>query len=96
MVGVSDYLRGLTSSGTAYPITVNAEVKFISRREYQDGTGGVSTLSRGPVVLQDKIAGNPVMLQIFPSQSLQLSASSGLLSSQNLSHAQSQQILSQY
>ena len=96
VIAASDYMRGLASPGVAYPITLNAEVKFASRREYIDGTGGVSSLSVGTPVFQDKIAGVPVMLQIFPQQRLQLSASSGLLSSQNLSHAQAQQILSQY
>ena len=96
LLNASDYARGLASSGSAYPVTLNARVKFISRREYIGGSGAVSSLSRGACVQQDKIAGQPVMLQIFPQQSLQLSASSGLLSSQNLSHAQAQQILSQY
>lgn len=95
-IQASDYLRGISSPGVSYPITINAQVKFISRREYIDGTGGVSANSRGTPVFQDKIAGAPVMLQFFPQQSLQLSASSGLLSSQNLSHASAQQILSQY
>ena len=96
LLGADSYLRGLTSSGTAYPITINAEVKFVSRRVYIDGTGAVAVQGIGPAVLQDKIAGVPVMLQIFPQQSFQISASSALLSSQNLSHAQAQQILSQY
>ena len=95
-IQASDYLRGIASPGTSYPITINATVKFISRRVYIDGTGGFSANSRGTPVFQDKIAGAPVMLQMFPQQSLQLSASSGLLSSQNLSHASAQQILSQY
>jgi len=45
-------------------------------------------------VLRDVIQGTPVMCQIYDGGSLSLTASSGVLSSQNLGHAQAMDILS--
>ena len=72
---------------------LNAKVKFSSRRQYVDGHA-VSGESKQIGVLRDAIQGTPVMLQIYDGGSLALTASSGVLSSQNLGHAQAMDILS--
>mgnify|MGYP003710630059 CR=1 FL=1 len=93
LLGADSFIRGLASPGSSFPISINATVKFSSRREYVDGHACAS--QSGMVgVLRDVIQGEPVMLQIYPQGSLALTASSGILSSQNLGHAQSLDILS--
>ena len=94
LLGVNDYMRGLASSGESYPVTISASVEFQSCRQYIDGHGAAAHASIGTACFQDKIAGKPVMVQIFDSSSLSVSSSSALLSAQNLSHTQSTEILS--
>ena len=93
MIGVDQYARGLCTSGSAFPITLEAEVEFISARQFITGEGACAQQTVGEAVFQDVIQGTPVMCQIFPNSSLQVSSSAALLSSQNLSHSQAQDIL---
>ena len=93
LLGADSFIRGLASPGSSFPISINATVRFSSRREYVDGHACASQENRLGV-LRDVIQGTPVMLQIYPQGSLALTASSGILSSQNLGHAQSLDILS--
>jgi hypothetical protein len=93
MVGVDQYCRGLCTEGEAFPITIQATVVFESARQFISGEAACGQVGRGAAVQRDVIRGNPVMVQIFPNSSLQVSPSAALLSSQNLSHSQAMQIL---
>ena len=93
LLGCDSFIRGLASDKSAFPVSINAKVRFSSRREYIDGHACGSE-SKQIGVLRDVIQGTPVMLQIYPGGSLALTASSGVLSSQNLGHAQSMEIIS--
>ena len=71
-------------------------MRFAAEREYIAGMGACSKTAnkRGGVAVQrDVIYGKPIMLQIFDKSALSLSPSSGLLSSQNLSHSSAMDIL---
>lgn len=93
MVGVDQYARGLATNGSAFPISYKATVVFECARQFITGEGACSIGARGPSVQRDMIHGEPVMVQVFSNSSLQISPSASLLSSQNLSHSQSQEIL---
>ena len=95
MVGVDQYARGLCTSGEAFPITLRAKIKFESARQFITGEGACGVSACGEAVQQDPllIVSQPVMVQIFPNSSLQVSPSAALLSSQNLSHSQAMEIL---
>jgi len=91
LLGADSFIRGLTTDGVAYPLNINASVKFACQRQYIDGTaacGYNAAASVGGVAIQqDIIHGKPVMLQIYPKSRMTVSPSSALLSSQNMSHA---------
>ena len=92
----SDYARGLGSEGSSMPVVFNAKCRFENRRQFIDGTGAASTAAGGNGLIRDVfMSGNPLMLAIFPRMYLLISPSSGLISSQNISHASAQQVLSQ-
>ena len=95
LVGVDQYARGLCTSGEAFPITIRAKVVFESARQLISGEGACGVFSCGAAVQQDPLltCSQPVMVQIFPNSSLQVSPSAALLSSQNLSHSQASEIL---
>jgi hypothetical protein len=93
LLGADSFIRGLATTGSSFPISLNAKVKFASRRQYVDGHAYTGE-SYQPGVLRDVIQGTPVMCQIYDGGSLALTASSGVLSSQNLGHAQAMEILS--
>jgi hypothetical protein len=88
------WLRGISSPNTSFPLTLSAKARFESRREYVDGHSSAAVKGRFPAIQQDCIFGEPVMLMIYTGGSLQISPSSALLTSANLSHAQSLDILS--
>lgn len=97
VLGADSFIRGLATPGSSFPISINAKVEFASRRQYVDGHAFASEGGGGGAqlaVLRDCIQGTPVMLECFPSGSLSLTASSGILSSQNLGHSQAQDIVS--
>ena len=94
MLGCEEFAKGISSSGTAFPCTFKVKCQFENHRNYIDGYGCVGVLSTGLGACQDVIGGRPVLGFIFPQQSLQLSASSALLSSQNISHSSAMELLS--
>ena len=88
-----EFARGLSTDGCSYPIQLTARVKYANRRAFVDGTGASANQGAGPAVVQDIIGGNPVMIQVFPRQSLQIAPSSSVLSSQNISHSSAMELL---
>ena len=94
-LGADSFIRGLASDGSAYPITLSCKLEFTSRRQYIDGHAACDEGAGSRIaVLRDVIQGTPIMAQLYPRGSLSLTASSGILSSQNLGHAQAQDIIS--
>jgi hypothetical protein len=92
---VSDFARSLSSDGTSYPCSFSAKVRFCNKAQHVFGRGCTgATAGNGIYPQQDAIAGTPLMIGLFPRQSLTLSPSSGILSSQNISHSSSEEILS--
>ena len=92
---VSDFARSLSSDGTSYPCSFSAKVRFVNKAQHIFGRGaGGSCDGNGIYPLQDAIFGTPLMIGLFPRQSLTLSPSSGILASQNISHSSSEEILS--
>ena len=92
---VSDFARSLSSDGTSYPCSFSARVRFVNKAQHIFGRGaGGSCVGNGIYPLQDAIWGTPLMIGLFPRQSLTLSPSSGILSSQNISHSSAEEILS--
>jgi hypothetical protein len=91
LLGADSFIRGLTTDGVAYPLNINASVKFACQRQYIDGTAAcgynANASGGGVAIQQDIIHGKPVMLQIYPKSRMTVSPSSALLSSQNMSHA---------
>jgi hypothetical protein len=91
LLGADSFIRGLTTDGVAYPLSINCTVKFASQRQYIDGTAAVglsvAAANKGIAIQQDVIQGQPVMLQIYPKSRMTISPSSALLASQNMSHA---------
>ena len=81
-----DWLRGLTTTNCAFPIQINARCRFENKREFIDGAAASSSASLTPV-LHDIIAGEPVMVMLYPNTSLTLTASSGAASAANFSHS---------
>ena len=98
LLGADSYIRGLTTDGCAYPLNINAKVRFVNQRQYFDGTAAVgvsaAALLEGVAIQQDLIYAKPLMLQIYPKSSLSVSPSSAILSSQNLSHASGMDLIS--
>ena len=96
ILSASDFLRGLTSDGTSFPVQYSVKIKFASEREYIAGSGCVGSLagSTGFGVQRDIIVGSPVMLEIFNKVEMRLSPSSGVISSQNLAHSTAMELIS--
>jgi hypothetical protein len=92
-LGVEEFAKGISSSGTAFPCTIKVRAQFENFRNYIDGFGCVGQNSVGLAACQDVISGRPVLGFIFPQQSVQISASSALLSAMNISHSSAMEIL---
>jgi hypothetical protein len=92
---VSEFAKGISSSGTAFPCSFNIRCRFENFRQFTDGYGcaGFGQRSCGLGSAQDVIMGRPVFGMIYPQQALQLNSSSGLLSSQNISHSSAVEML---
>ena len=97
LLGAQDFVRGLTSPNTAYPIQYTARIQFGNERCYLDGNAATAigagqddTELFGAIIHKDYIAGRPVMLEIFDKVSLKLSPGAGLVTSQNSSHSAAQ------
>ena len=92
---VSDYARSLSSDGTSFPCSFSAKVRFSNKAQHIFGRGvSGSSTGNGICPQQDAIWGTPLMIGLFPKQSLTLSPSSGVLSSMNISHSSAEEILS--
>ena len=92
---VSDFARSLSSDGTSYPCSFAAKVRYVNKAQHIFGRGaGGSCVGNGIYPSQDAIWGTPLMIGIFPRQSLTLSPSSGILASMNISHSSGEEILS--
>ena len=94
-LGSDAILRGLCSPGSAFPLVINAQVQFGSEREFCDGHAACSqSETYGFAVQRDPCFGRPVMVCQYGQNSLSLSPSSGILSSQNMSHSSAMSLLS--
>ena len=94
-LGADSFIKGLTTIGVAFPLVINATVEWGSEREFISGDGCCSQdLSAGMAVQRDCIFGRPLMICQYNSNSLSISPSSSVLSSQNMSHASGMQLLS--
>ena len=89
LLSSSDFIRGLTTNGTSFPVQYSVKIRFASEREYISGAAAVghAATSTGFAVLRDCIHGEPVMLEIFDKAEIRLSPSSGIASSMNISHS---------
>ena len=94
LLGASEFAKGISSPGTSFPCTFNVKARFENHRNYLDGHACSFDFGAGLGTCRDIISGRPVMGMIYPQQSLQISASSALLSSQNISHASGMELLS--
>ena len=88
------WLRGIATPNSSFPLTFYVKARFESRCEYVDGHSAVAINSRFPAVQQDLIAGTPCLAMIFTGGSLQISPSSALLTSANISHSAALDVLS--
>jgi hypothetical protein len=91
LLGADSFIRGLCSDGSQYPLNIQAKVRFANERQYLDGTAAAGNTNgasaKGIAIQQDIIVAKPIMLAIYPKSALNVSPSSAILSSQNLSHA---------
>ena len=94
LLGVAEFAKGISTSGCAFPCTFKVKARFENFRNYVDGYSCASTTGNTLAACQDLIYGRPVLGMIFPQQSLQINASSALLSSQNISHSSAIELLS--
>ena len=93
-LGASEWAKGISSPGCAFPATFNVKARFENHRNYVDGHACAFDKGCGLGSCRDIISGRPVLGMLYPQQSLQVSASSALLSSQNISHASAMELLS--
>jgi hypothetical protein len=94
LIHASQYLRALTTPCTAFPIQLNIRARFENRREFICGGASQAPGCSGHVVCQDVMQGEPVLVLIYPSSSLTVTASSAASSTANFSHASALDILS--
>ena len=94
LLGASEYCKGLSTPGAAFPCTFTVKARFENHRNYVDGFACGFDFGVGLGSCRDIISGRPVLGFIYNQQSLQISASSALLSSQNISHASGMELLS--
>jgi hypothetical protein len=91
----SDYLAGLGASfGTAFPITISAEVVFQNRSAFVTGLKYSDVRSPGPILFMEPIHARGIMCGVFDRQIAQLSSASGVLSAQNYTSTTAQALLS--
>ena len=83
----------LLTIGSAFPMQITAKIKYACEREWIEGGSAAARERNGLAVQRDVIAGRPICCCIYDKASLSISPSSGILSSQNLSHAQSMDLI---
>jgi hypothetical protein len=93
LLHISDYIRGLSTENTAFPIQLDAQVKWICYRDFADGFCAASEDMRGPAFMKDVIQGTPILAQIFTGGAMQITSSSAVTSTANLSHSSATDIL---
>ena len=89
-----DWLRGLTTTNTAFPIQINATCRFENRREFIDGAAASTEAGLTPVLHDVPFGGEPVMVALYPNTSLTITASSAAASAANFSHSAGLDLLS--
>ena len=94
LLGASEFAKGISTPGAAFPVTFTVKARFENHRSYVDGHACGFDFGAGLGACRDIISGRPVLGFIYPQQSLQISSSSALLSSQNISHASGMELLS--
>ena len=94
LLGVAEFAKGISTSGCSFPCTFKVKARFENFRNYVDGYACTSLTGNTLAACQDLIYGKPIFGMIFPQQSLQINASSALLSSQNISHSSAIELLS--
>ena len=95
-LAASDYLLGLqTSYGVAFPITLDATLKFANRSTVSGGECfSMGNGNQGKVVFSDAIVGTPICVGLFNQQRFLLGQSSGALGAQAFSQASAMSFLS--
>ena len=94
LLGVAEFAKGISTSGCSFPCTFKVKARFENFRNFVDGYACASFQGNTLGACQDLIYGRPIFGMIFPQQSLQINASSALLSSQNISHSSAIELLS--
>ena len=94
LLGADSFLRGLTTTNTSFPCQFEIKCRFENRREFITGDGAAAADGNAPAVQQDLIQGQAVAVLLYTGGSIQISPSSALVSSANLSHSQSLDVLS--
>ena len=88
LLASSDYLLGLqTSPGTQFPITLDIKVRFANKAAYRGGACFSTGCTRGQMMFEDIIIGEPTLVGLFHQTVLSIAASSPVLSSQSFSQA---------
>jgi hypothetical protein len=93
LLHISDYIRGLSTENTAFPLQIDAKIKWVNMRDFVDGHCAASLNQIGPAFMQDVIQGTPIMAQIFTGGGIQITSSSASTSTANLSHSSATDIL---
>jgi hypothetical protein len=93
LLHISDYIRGLSTENTAFPLQVDAKIRWVNARNFADGHCAASLDQIGPAFMKDIIQGTPIMAQIFTGGAMQITSSSAITSTANLSHSSSTDIL---
>ena len=93
-LNVSDFDMGVSSSGVAFPVNFGVKAVFENARNFVEGTGCVDYFGAGLGSCIDMIGGRAVLGFIYPQQSFQVSASTALLTSMNISQSSAMELLS--
>jgi hypothetical protein len=93
LLHISDYIRGLSTENTAFPLQLDAKIRWVNARDFVDGHCAAGLDKIGPAFMKDIIQGTPIMAQIFTGGAMQITSSSAITSTANLSHSSSTDIL---
>jgi hypothetical protein len=93
LLHISDYIRGLSCENTSFPIQIDCRIKWVNYRNFADGTSAAGLTTIGPAFFKDVIQGTPIMCQIYTGGAMQITSSSAVTSTANLSHSSAVDIL---
>jgi hypothetical protein len=93
LLHISDYIRGLSTENTAFPLQLDARVKWYNYRDFVDGHCAAALAQTGPAFLKDAIQGVPTLALIYTGGAMQITSSSAVTSTANLSHSSASDIL---